>query len=191
MPWAECRYLPFGFPARLSHAPIDENALTAAIRSVAELRGVSKSLRARFDLALGKSTSNERPFLRSEEWSAESAAHALRDLIAYSWTTLVPPLHREAIRGVAELELQDLDEDDLELDAQQLRARLELLRQQSRQLLEHAVAQQADILEGHPALSMMIPGRLTAVLDCAELWVDEAMNGRVTLNAQAGRVATR
>jgi hypothetical protein len=70
-------------------------------------------------------------------------------------------------------------------------ARLELLRQQSRQLLEHAVLQQADILEGHPALSMMIPARLTAVLDCAELWVDEAMNGRVTLNAQAGRVATR
>ncbi|GAA5958413.1 hypothetical protein JCM8115_002458 [Rhodotorula mucilaginosa] len=174
---------------RLWPAPVDENALTTAIRSVAELRGVSESCRASFDLALGRFTLDYRPFLRSKEWSAESAAHALRDLIAYSWTTLVPPLHREIVRSVAELGLQDLD-DDFELDSQQLRARLELLRQQSRQLLEHAVLQQADILEGHPALSMMIPARLTAVLDCAELWVDEAMNGRVTLNAQAGRVAT-
>lgn len=155
------------------------------------MRGVSESCRARFNLVLGKSTFDARPFLRSKEWSAESAVHALRDLVAYSWTTLVPPLHREIVRRVAELELQDLDDDHDGLDAEQLRARLDLLRQQSRQLLEHAVLRQADILEGHPALSMMIPARLTAVLDCAELWVDEAMNGRVTLNAQAGRVATR
>ena len=68
--------------ARLWSAHIDENALTTAIRSVAELRGVSESCRSRFDLALGgKFSFDDRPFLRSKEWSAESAVHALRDLI--------------------------------------------------------------------------------------------------------------
>ncbi|GAA5985123.1 hypothetical protein JCM10908_002531 [Rhodotorula pacifica] len=177
------------FLPRRQPAPIDETAMTSAIRSIAELRGVSEVCRIRFDLFLG--TAGLQSFLlppRQTEWSAESAARALRNLIALTWTTLIPPVHREILRVARVLE-QRRTAGGAELDTLQLADRIELLRQQSLQLLEYAVAQQANILDAAPTLAFMIPARLTAVLECAELWIDEAMHGRITLNAHVAEVA--
>ncbi|POY74370.1 hypothetical protein BMF94_2564 [Rhodotorula taiwanensis] len=156
-----------------------ESALTALVGAVAQLRDLSSTCGQAFDLCLG-------PIRPSpESWTAESALWALRNLVAYLWTTLVPALYRELVRQL------DASDEPAEIAQRQLAARLGLLRQQTLELLCLAVVEQARILTGSPELADLIPTRLGGVLECADLWVGAAMEGLVRLDLAAAETATK
>lgn len=106
---------------------------------------------------------------RRVRWTRLLAAQAVGRFGAFVWATLVVPLVTEVTRRASQASTRRPDEP---FKAQHDRVQLELLLQQSRALVPHAVEAQVKLWERSPSLALLALTRPIGLVETFELWID-------------------
>lgn len=106
---------------------------------------------------------------RRVRWTRLLAAQAVGRFGAFVWATLVVPFVTEVTRRASQASTSRPDEP---FKAQHDRVQLELLLQQSRALVPHAVEAQVKLWERSPSLALLALTRPIGLVETFELWID-------------------